>query len=154
MSFNTTKGTRGARQPKANAFYAWFQKRQMNKLRRKGGKVMGQNGLVLTTIGNKSGQPRSTPVMWFPGEDGSRLIAASAAGAAGNPAWYRNIAAHPDQVTVELGAGVEPVDVEQLEGPERDRAWQTITEASERFAKYQTKTDREIPVLRLTAKAT
>lgn len=153
MSFTTPKGTRGVRQPKANAFYRWVQKRQMDRLRRKGGKVMGQNGLVLTTIGHKSGQRRSTPVMWFPGDDGSRLIVASAAGAAGNPAWYRNIAAHPGQVTVELAGRTEPVDAEQLEGPERDRAWEQITATSARFAKYQDRTDRVLPVIRLTARS-
>ena len=153
MSFSTPNGTRGGRQPKNSALYRWFQNRQINKLRRKGGKVLGQSGLVLTTVGSKTGQARATPVMWFPGEDGSRLIVASAAGAPGNPAWYRNIAAHPDKVAVELAGRVEPVDVEQLEGAARDRAWQTITAAESRFTKYQEMTDREIPVLRLTLKA-
>lgn len=149
MSFDTPDGTRGARQPTSNAVYRWLQKRQMSKLRRKGGKVTGQQGLVLTTVGHKSGQQRSTPVMWFPGDDGSRLIVASAAGAARNPAWYRNIAAHPDQVTVELAGHTEPVEPVQLAGAERDRAWQKITAASPRFAKYQDKTDRQLPVIRL-----
>ncbi len=125
MSFNTPKGTRGARQPKSNAFLRWLQKRQMDRLRRKGGKVMGQEGLVLTTVGHKSGQTRSTPVMWFRGDDGSRLIVASAAGAARNPAWYRNIAAHPAQVTVELAGKAEPVDVEQLEMPASSSRWRS-----------------------------
>ncbi|MEV0637646.1 nitroreductase family deazaflavin-dependent oxidoreductase [Streptomyces sp. NPDC050619] len=77
----------------------------MKRIRRKGGaKLRGLNALVLTTIGRKSGQPRSTPVGWFPGRDGGRLIVASAAGATKNPAWCHNLAAHLGNVRVEVGA--------------------------------------------------
>jgi hypothetical protein len=53
------------------------------RLRRKGGKMMGFNALVLTTVGAKSGAKRTNPVGWFPGHDGSWLIVASAAGGHG-----------------------------------------------------------------------
>jgi len=112
---------------------------------------MGMNGLVLTTVGNKSGVERSTPVAWFPGENGSWLIVASANGAANNPSWYHNIAAQPGKVQIELDGRKVAVTAEQLHGPEREKAWQEITTASPRFAGYQTKTDREIPVIRLVA---
>jgi deazaflavin-dependent oxidoreductase (nitroreductase family) len=62
----------------------------------------GVNALIPTTTGAKSGARRTNPVGWFPGPDGSWLIVASAAGAARNPAWFYNIAAHPDDVTVEI----------------------------------------------------
>ena len=117
---------------------------------RKGGTFMGgAEGLVLTTVGRKTGAERSTPVNWFPGVDGSWLIVASAAGAPKHPAWYYNIAANPDRVTIETADGVVAVTAVQLEGAERDAAWQQITSASSFFAKYQQKTDREIPVIRL-----
>ena len=74
---------------------------------------------------------------------------ASAAGAAGNPAWYYNIAAHPDRVRVEVDGRTIEVTAEQLHGAERDQAWQQITSAAPRFASYQDKTDRELPVIRL-----
>lgn len=107
------------------------------------------NGLVLTTVGRKSGVARSTPVGWFPGEDGSWLIVASAAGAPKNPAWYYNIAAHPDKVRIELSGRTVDVVAEQLHGAEREHAWREITSASSRFAQYQDKTDRELPIIRL-----
>ena len=74
---------------------------------------------------------------------------ASAAGAARNPAWYHNIAAHPDQVRIEVGGRMIPVTAGQLHGAERDQAWQQVTAATPRFAAYQRKTDRELPVIRL-----
>jgi deazaflavin-dependent oxidoreductase (nitroreductase family) len=151
MSFDTPAGTRGARQPgTGGAIGRWMQKRVMNRIRRKG-KMMGLgfDALVLTTIGRKSGAERTTPVGWFPGKDGSWLIVASAAGGPRNPAWYYNLAAHPDKVQIEMPGRKVAVTAEQLHGAERNQAWQQITAAAPRFAKYQQKTDRELPVIRL-----
>jgi deazaflavin-dependent oxidoreductase (nitroreductase family) len=72
-----------------------------------------------------------------------------AAGSAQNPAWYRNIAAHPDRLQIELPGQTIPVTAEQLSGPAREQAWQQIVAAQPRYAKYQQKTDRELPVIRL-----
>jgi deazaflavin-dependent oxidoreductase (nitroreductase family) len=83
---------------------------------------LGFNALVLTTIGRKNGVERQTPVGWFPGQDDSWLIVASAAGAARNPAWYHNLAAHPDQVWIETAGRKAAVTAEQLHGAERDEA--------------------------------
>lgn len=153
MSFDTRNGTRGARQPKAGRLTRWLNERAAARIRRKGGKFMGFNALILMTIGARSGTARSNPVGWFPtGDDDSWLIVASAAGAPKNPAWYYNVAAHPDKVTIELAGRKIPVTAEQLHGPEREEAWRTITTAAPRFAQYQVKTDRELPVIRLTGR--
>jgi deazaflavin-dependent oxidoreductase (nitroreductase family) len=149
MSFDTVAGTRGGRQP------AGFAARLGNKVMagriRKGrAKFLGFNALVLTTVGRKTGAERATPVGYFPGPDGSWLIVASAAGAQGNPAWYYNLAAHPDRVQIEVGGQKIPVSAEQLHGTDREQAWQQIVTTVPRFAGYQQKTDREIPVIRLT----
>lgn len=114
---------------------------------------MGFNALILTTIGARTGAERTNPVGWFPGPDGSWLIVASAAGAARNPAWYHNIAAHPDRVKIEVDGRTVPVTAEQLHGAERDQAWQQITAAASRFGQYQHKTDRELPVIRLVPRS-
>jgi deazaflavin-dependent oxidoreductase (nitroreductase family) len=102
---------------------------------------LGFNALVLITIGRQSGAERATPVGWFPGRDGSRLIVASAAGGRKNPAWYHNIAARPDDVRIETAGRAEAVTADQLHGTDREAAWQEITAAAPRFVKYQQKTD-------------
>ncbi len=111
--------------------------------------MAGFNVLLLTTVGRRSGQARTSPVGWFPAPDGSRLIVASANGAADNPAWYYNLAARPD-AQVALGDHVEEVTAVQLHGDERTRAWELILAAAPRFGRYQAKTDREMPIIRLT----
>jgi deazaflavin-dependent oxidoreductase (nitroreductase family) len=152
MSFDTRRGTRGSRQP-SGSFFLWINNFMARRLSRKGGRMMGMNALVLTTIGAKSGAERVNPVGWFPGKEGSWLIVASAGGAAGNPGWYYNIAAHPDKVQVEVDGRKIPVSAEQLHGEERGEAWQQITTSAPRFAGYQQKTDRELPVIRLAERS-
>ena len=152
MGFDTRTGTRGARQPKGRLM-RWMNRVMARRIRRKGGNAMGMNVLVLVTLGRKSGVERETPVGWFPGPDDSWVIVASAAGAAGNPAWYYNLAAHPDQVWIETPGGKVAVTAQQLHGAERDQAWQQITTAAPRFAKYQQATDRELPIIRLVPSA-
>jgi deazaflavin-dependent oxidoreductase (nitroreductase family) len=153
MSFDTRRGTRGNRQPKGR-FLRWANTLMTRRMRRRGdSRMMGFNALVLTTIGRRSGVERTNPVGWFPGPDGSRLIVASANGAVDNPAWYYNLAAHPDDVRIEVGGRVIEVTADQLQGAERERAWQQITTAAPRFAQYQRKTDRELPIIRLTERS-
>ncbi|TKK84408.1 nitroreductase family deazaflavin-dependent oxidoreductase [Herbidospora galbida] len=150
MTFDTPAGTRGGRRPGGRLFI-WFNKLMARRIRRSGS-FGGFNALVLTTVGRKSGQPRTTPVGWFPGPDGTWLIVASAAGAAGNPAWYYNLAAHPDQVRIELDGTTYDVTADQLHGAEREQAWKEIVTKSPRFAEYQEKTDRQLPVIRLKSR--
>jgi deazaflavin-dependent oxidoreductase (nitroreductase family) len=149
MGFDVPVGTRGARQPRAGMMMRFFNNMAAGRIRRSG-KMLGFSALVLTTVGAKTGAERSNPVGWFPGKDGGWLIVASAAGATRNPAWYHNIAAHPDQVRIEVDGRTVPVTAEQLHGPERDEAWRQIVRAAPRFGGYQEKTDRQLPVILLT----
>lgn len=147
MAFDTRAGTHGARQPRAGMM-KFVNTIAAGRIRRSG-RFTGFNALILTTIGAKSGAVRTNPVGWFPGKDDSWMIVASANGAARNPDWYYNIAAHPDKVRIEVNGQLIPVTAEQLHGTELDQAWQQISDSSARFAAYRTKTDREIPVIRL-----
>jgi deazaflavin-dependent oxidoreductase (nitroreductase family) len=151
MSFDTPNGTRGRHQP--GTLGRWGNKLTMGRIRRKG-KLGSMNALVLTTIGRKSGAERHTPVGRFPGKDGSWLVVASAAGGANNPAWYYNLAAHPDRAWIEMEGRKIAVTAEQLEGGEREEAWRQITTTAPNFSKYEAATDRVIPVIRLTPRST
>jgi deazaflavin-dependent oxidoreductase (nitroreductase family) len=152
MGFDTPAGTRGARQPLAGLRVRWANKTAASRFRRTG-KMLGFNGLILTTVGARSGAERTNPVGWWPGPDGSWLIVAAAAGAARNPAWYHNIAAHPDKVQIEVDGRRIRVTAEQLHGAERAKAWRQIAAAAPRFAQYQRKTDRELPVIHLVPRS-
>jgi deazaflavin-dependent oxidoreductase (nitroreductase family) len=146
MTFDGRNGTRGARQPQG-LLIKLANKMTMGRIRRNASGRL----LVLTTIGRQSGQERQSPVRWFDdGDRGGRLIVASAGGAAKNPAWYYNLKAHPDRVWIEIGRERTAVTAEQLQGAEYDAAWQRITTEVPQFAAYETKTDRRIPVIRLT----
>jgi len=149
MSFDTPNGTRGAHQPARNRFERWANRRFAERIRRKGDR--SGTKLALVTIGRRSGLERVTPVRWFPANGGgARYIVASANGAARNPAWYYNIAEHPDRVRIEFAGRRIEVTAEQLHGEERAAAWKQITAAAHGFSKYEQVTDREIPVIKLT----
>src|SRR5260370_24339167 len=84
-----------------------------------GGPMEGRPLLLLTTAGAKSGQLRTTPVMYIP--DGDRLLViASNAGAATHPDWYRNLLAHPD-VTFEARNETFKAIAIVTDGSERQR---------------------------------
>jgi deazaflavin-dependent oxidoreductase (nitroreductase family) len=153
MSFEKTpSGTRGARSPsQSNAFMRLIGRLMIKLHRRSGDRFMGMDLLYLTTIGAKTGQKRLTPVARFPDGAGSWLVVASLAGSAHNPGWYHNIAAHPDQVWIEVaGQQLRVVTAEQLKGRRREEAWQRIIASQPRYAGYQRKTDRVLPIIRLS----
>ena len=115
-----------------------------------GGPMEGRPLLLLTTAGAKSGQLRTTPVMYIP--DGDRLLViASNAGAATHPDWYRNLLAHPE-VTVEVGNETFKAIAIATEGSERQRLWTRIVELYPFFADHEAKTTRQIPVIVLRRK--
>ncbi len=151
MSFMVPKGTRGVRMPAAARTLIKSANGLMAGRIAKSGKAFGaMPALVLITVGRKSGNERRTPLAYIPDGPGTWLIVAAYAGAVQNPAWYHNLAAHPDRVSIELEGQTHHVSVEELHGNDRDLAWKQIIQANSRFAKYQDKTDRELPIIRLS----
>ncbi|WP_336081340.1 nitroreductase family deazaflavin-dependent oxidoreductase [Nocardia sp. SSK8] len=137
-----------------SGFSRWMQHKmndRMNRKIRKGkGEFMGMDVLILHTVGRRSGEPRQTPISWFSdGGEGWLLVASGGQG--GDPDWQRNLMAHPDQATIELPASTPtPVRPQVLRGEERAAAWDKITTAQPRYAKYQAKSEHEYAVVRLT----
>lgn len=148
--FNTRAGTRGARRT-SGAIQRRLDKLADTRIGRKVyRRLMGCDTLMLTTIGRRSAILRTTPVAGFPDGGERWLIVAAAGGAAVNPAWYHNIAARPGEVRIEVDGRRIAVTAEQLHGVDRAMAWQRITTTAPQFAWFQHKTDRELPVIRLT----
>ena len=101
--------------------------------------------MLLTTIGRRSGQARISPLLYL--RDGDRIIVvASQGGLPRNPLWFRNIEANP-AVTAQIGRTVRPMTARVAEPDERASLWPRLVDLYSDFDKYQSWTDREIPVV-------
>jgi deazaflavin-dependent oxidoreductase (nitroreductase family) len=117
-----------------------------------GGRVLGRMGehplLILTSTGRRTGRPFSTPVIGIADGD-DYLVVASNGGAATQPIWVRNIAANP-RVTIRRGTLTQEREARFLTPAQRAQWWLRLVEAYQPYATMQAKTDRELPVLRLS----
>lgn len=127
-----------------------FGDEHVRRYRETGGEVghewrEGSTILLLTTKGRKSGEPRTTPLIYA--QDGDRyVIVASKGGAPEHPGWYENLAKTPE-VELQVRDEVFPARARTAEGEERERLWRKANEVWSHYDEYQTKTDREIPVV-------
>jgi deazaflavin-dependent oxidoreductase (nitroreductase family) len=152
MSFHTQPGERGRRKMRVGPVGRWVAQRTSREARATGGQLIGTNVLVLHTVGRRNGQRRASPVSWFADGDHAWLIVASARRPAKSPDWYYNLAANPDQVSIDVPhRGTIDVRAEELDGDARADAWHRIISEQPRYAAYQAKTNRVLPVIRLTA---
>jgi deazaflavin-dependent oxidoreductase (nitroreductase family) len=105
--------------------------------------------MTLTTIGAKSGQVRSVPLVGIP--DGDRLVLiASNFGQGHHPAWYHNLKKHP-QATVTMNGRRGDYVASEVKGEEYERLWQKAVALYAGYAAYKTRTGgREIPIIVLT----
>jgi deazaflavin-dependent oxidoreductase (nitroreductase family) len=101
--------------------------------------------LILTTTGRRSGQPRSTPLI-FGEDDGRHVIVASFAGLPQHPAWYLNLEADPDAWVQVEGERFQAL-ARTVAGDERERLWPLMVDVYPLYADYAKKTDRVIPVV-------
>jgi deazaflavin-dependent oxidoreductase (nitroreductase family) len=142
-------GTRGARTP-PHVISRLMTPLMVRVHRRSGDRFHGLDLLYLTTVGARSGKQRTNPVARFDDGQGGWIVVASANGAAQHPGWYHNLVAHPDSVWVEVAGTRHHVTVEQLADEQREQAWERVVTRAPNFKAYLNKTDRELPILRLT----
>jgi deazaflavin-dependent oxidoreductase (nitroreductase family) len=111
-----------------------------------GGYFAGANMLLLHTIGAKSGQARTNPLVYT--RDGDRfVVTASKGGADSSPDWYYNLRAHPT-ASIEVGTEQFPVRATIVtEEPERSRLYAKMVAHRPGFAEYEQKTTRKIPAI-------
>jgi deazaflavin-dependent oxidoreductase (nitroreductase family) len=101
--------------------------------------------LLLTTVGRKSGKVLTLPLIF--GRAGSDyVVVASKGGAPSHPAWYFNLEANPE-VQVQVKAEKFTAHARTAQGAERAELWAKMVEIYGPYAQYQTKTDRQIPVV-------
>jgi deazaflavin-dependent oxidoreductase (nitroreductase family) len=112
--------------------------------------MMGFPVVLLTSVGARTGQERTAVLGGFADGPDAWLVVASLGGAPTHPAWFHNVAKNPDKVWLQVGNRRMKVAVESLQGDAREKALARVAAVAPRYGEYQRKTDREIPVLRLT----
>lgn len=110
-----------------------------------GRRLVGNDMLLLTTKGAKTGSDHTVPLLYL--RDGHRLIVvASYGGRNHHPQWYLNLVANP-RATVRIGRSVERVEASTMGPDDRARWWPRVVEAFGDYATYQSRTEREIPLV-------
>jgi deazaflavin-dependent oxidoreductase (nitroreductase family) len=116
---------------------------------RLGWRAGGMPVVELTTTGRKSGQPR-TVMLTSPVQEGDAIvIVASRGGDDQHPAWFLNLRDHPDVEVAFAGKPKEAMRARVATPDERAALWPRVTSTYKGYANYQTKTDREIPLVML-----
>ena len=101
--------------------------------------------LLLTTRGRRSGMLRRTALIY--GRDGDRyLVVASRGGAPAHPHWYRNLVAEPN-VRVQVAAETFLARARTATPEEKQDLWAIMVAIWPAYDEYQTRTQREIPVV-------
>jgi deazaflavin-dependent oxidoreductase (nitroreductase family) len=114
----------------------------------KGNTIMGKPTVILTTVGNKTGNIRKTPLMRVE-HNGFYAVVASLGGDPKHPVWYYNITANPE-VELQDGATKKKYVAHEATGEEKAEWWARAVEAWPDYDNYQKKTDRVIPLFVLT----
>lgn len=101
---------------------------------------------LLTTTGRKSGEERTTPLIYGTTDGGEHMVVASKGGADEPPAWYLNLQEDP---TAELQVKADrfPVTARDAGPDEKPELWKRMADQWPDYDEYQKKTDREIPVV-------
>ena len=124
----------------------------VRRYRESGGEVghlwNGVPALLLTTTGRRTGVPRTSALIF--GRDGDDyLVVASMGGAPRHPQWYLNLTAHPE-AEVQVRADRVPVVGRTATGQEKPRLWRVMTGIWPNYDVYQSRTERDIPVVVLS----
>ena len=107
----------------------------------------GTHALLLTTTGRKSGQKRTTPLIYDPVGDAYAIVA-SKGGADEPPAWYLNLQANPE-VEVQVKADKFTANARTASEEEKAEIWPQMVEQWPAYDEYQASTERSIPIVLL-----
>lgn len=154
----TPEGTYGAKMPGGKLLMKLIEplaKRQIDSYRKTGGnsrmiRMMKMPVVLLKTKGGRSSLERTVTINGFADGDDAWLIVASMGGSATHPAWFKNMVRYPDDIWLEVGSRKMKVRGDSLTGREREEALARPVKESKQYAGYEKKTDRQIPIVRLT----
>ncbi len=112
-----------------------------------GSRLVNNDMLLLTTTGRTSGGRHTVPLLYLR-DEADVIVIASFGGRPYHPDWYRNLLTDPD-ATIQIGTTQTVATAETMAGEQRQAWWPRIVEAYGDYEVYQSRTDREIPVVRL-----
>ncbi len=112
----------------------------------------GTQTLLLTTTGRKSGEPRTTPLIYAPDGDAFAIVA-SKGGSDEPPAWYLNLAENPE-VEVQVKGDRFKARARTANADEKPALWRKMVAEWPSYDEYQERTEREIPVVLLERAST
>lgn len=110
-----------------------------------GRRLVDNDMLLLTTKGALTGSEHTVPLL-FLRDDDRLVVVASYGGRTDHPQWYRNLVAHPE-ATVRIGRTLANVSASTMGATDRARWWPRVVEAFGDYATYQSRTEREIPLV-------
>jgi deazaflavin-dependent oxidoreductase (nitroreductase family) len=111
-----------------------------------GNSALGMPVVQLHTTGRKSGKPRVTMLTAPIADDQRVVLVASKGGDDRNPDWFLNLQANPD-VEVTIKGETRPMKARVASPDEKNELWQQIVAKYKNYAGYQTRTQRDIPVV-------
>ncbi len=115
-----------------------------------GRRLVNNDMLLLTTRGRATGRDHTVPLLYL--RDGDRLVVvASYGGRPAHPAWYRNLVADP-RVEVQVDGDRRPMVASTMSDGDRIAWWPKVVAAWNDYETYQSKTDRQIPVVWLESR--
>ena len=104
--------------------------------------------LLLSTVGRRSGKTHTVPLLYLR-DAGDLVVIASWGGRDRHPEWYLNLEATPEAEAQVLGKHIS-VRARTATARERRRLWPAVVDAYHGYSAYQSRTDREIPVVLLS----
>lgn len=110
-----------------------------------GRRLVDNDMLLLTTKGEHTARDHTVPLLYLRGDD-RFVVIASYGGRSEHPQWYRNLVANPD-VTVQVNGVTAHMLAATMSADEREEWWPRAVEAWSDYATYQSRTNREIPIV-------
>ena len=122
--------------------HAWLYQLSGGRL---GTRLLDMPVLLLRTVGRKTGKQRVRALSYL-FDYGNYVLAASNGGADYHPDWWLNLEAN-SQADIQVGSKRLEVTAYEVEGEERAKLWQRFVKMEERYANYEKRTKRHIPIV-------